>query len=271
MFISQNITFQSCRTILLLKTSELPFFTNSICVFAILTIIVLHFSSSNVLCPCISICNFYYGCNTSFHTFYSTKLPCIIGIIINFLIHIFIIFFRIILEFIVFSRFVFFSLAIILLSCVFVNILHFSCLFFTNCNDYNLSAGSAFFRVHTNIDKDGDCLQSNNNDSLNDLWLHFATFFFFLKFWFNNGSNTKLRFLVILIISAMLFLHKHIKTPEHNEAIRSCSKHEFFTFDCIDTCENIQSSGTQLTINHFSFSKLKYKNLNSFSQLLLLL
>ena len=93
MFISQNITFQSCRTILLLKTSELPFFTNSICVFAILTIIVLHFSSSNVLCPCISICNFYYGCNTSFHTFYSTKLPFIIGIIINFLIHIFIIFF----------------------------------------------------------------------------------------------------------------------------------------------------------------------------------
>ena len=28
---------------------------------------------------------------------------------------------------------------------------------------------------------------------------------------------------------------------------------------------------TQLTINHFSISKLKYKNLNSFSQLLLLL
>ena len=69
----------------------------------------------------------------------------------------------------------------------------------------------------------------------------------------------------------MLFLHKHIKTPDHNEAIRSCSKHEFFTFDYIDTCENIQSLETQLTINHFSISKLKYKNLNSFSQLLLLL
>ena len=69
----------------------------------------------------------------------------------------------------------------------------------------------------------------------------------------------------------MVFLHKHIKTPDHNEAIRSCSKHEFFTFDYIDTCENIQSLETQLTINHFSISKLKYKNLNSFSQLLLLL
>ena len=69
----------------------------------------------------------------------------------------------------------------------------------------------------------------------------------------------------------MLFLHKHIKTPDHNEAIRSCSKHEFFTFDYIDTCEKIQSLETQLTINHFSVSKLKYKTLNSFSQLLLLL
>ena len=37
------------------------------------------------------------------------------------------------------------------------------------------------------------------------------------------------------------------------------------------TCEKIQSLGTQLTMNHFSISKLKYKNLNSFSQLLLLL
>ena len=37
------------------------------------------------------------------------------------------------------------------------------------------------------------------------------------------------------------------------------------------TCEKIQSLGTQLTMNLFSISKLKYKNLNSFSQLLLLL
>ena len=59
MFISRNstflrfslntyITFQSCRTMLLLKISEVSFFTNSICVFAILTIFVLNFSTSNV-------------------------------------------------------------------------------------------------------------------------------------------------------------------------------------------------------------------------------
>ena len=69
----------------------------------------------------------------------------------------------------------------------------------------------------------------------------------------------------------LLFLHKHIKTLDHNEPIRSCSKHEFFILDYINTCENIQSLGTQLTINRFSISKLKYNSLNSFSQLLLLL
>ena len=91
-----------------------------------------------------------------------------------------------------------------------------------------------------------------------------------MKVWFNSISNIKLRLLVILVVS-VLFLHKHIKTPDHNEAIKSCSNHEFFTFDYIDTCENTQSLETQLTINHFSISKRKYKNLNSFFQLLLLL
>ena len=47
------------------------------------------------------------------------------------------------------------------------------------------------------------------------------------------------------------FLHKHIKNPDQNEAIRSCRKHEFFTFDYNDACENIQSLETQL--NHKSF------------------
>ena len=107
------------------------------------------------------------------------------------------------------------------------------------------------------------------------LWMIYGYFlqpcFFFLKVWFNNRRNIKLRLLVTLIVSVLLFLHRHIKNLDQNEAIKSCSKHKLFIFDYIDTCENIQSLWTQLIINHFSISKLKYKNLNSFSQLLLLL
>ena len=69
----------------------------------------------------------------------------------------------------------------------------------------------------------------------------------------------------------LLFLHNHIKTMDHNGPIRSCGKHEFSILDYINTCENILSLGTQLNINRFSISKLKYNSWNSFSQLLLLL
>ena len=62
-----------------------------------------------------------------------------------------------------------------------------------------------------------------------------------------------------------------MKILEHRKAIRSCSKYEFSTFDYTDTFINIQSLGTQPIINYFSISKVKYKNLNYFSQLLLLL
>ena len=72
-------------------------------------------------------------------------------------------------------------------------------------------------------------------------------------------------------ITFRFFLHKHIKTPNHQEAIRSCSRCEFFTSDFINACEDIQSLITRLTIYHYSISKLKYQNLDLFSHLLLLL
>ena len=62
-----------------------------------------------------------------------------------------------------------------------------------------------------------------------------------------------------------------MKIPKHRQAIKSCSRYEFSTFDYTDTFKNIQSLGTQPTINYFSISKVKYKHLNYFSQLLLLL
>ena len=116
------------------------------------------------------------------------------------------------------------------------------------------------------IDKDADCLQSK----ITTLWF-ILTLVFSFEVWFSNRNNMKLRLFVILIVSLLFFLHKHIKTPDHHEAIRSCSRHECFTFDYMDTFENIQSLRTQLTTNYFSISMLKCENLNSFSQFLLLL
>ena len=55
------ITFQSCRTMLLLKTSEVSFFTNSICVFPILTTIVLNFSTTYIQANCFESISQKFG------------------------------------------------------------------------------------------------------------------------------------------------------------------------------------------------------------------
>ena len=92
-----------------------------------------------------------------------------------------------------------------------------------------------------------------------------------MKIWFSKSGNKALRLFVFLIAYLLLFLHKHTKTSDPQETMKSCSRYEFFTSDFIETCEGIQSLITQLIINHYSISKLKYRNLNSFSHLLVLL
>ena len=71
-----------------------------------------------------------------------------------------------------------FSLAIILLWYVFVNVWHVHCLFYTNVNDNKSSSGPVFVHVHINIDNDADYLQCNNSTSSKDLWLLFSTLFY---------------------------------------------------------------------------------------------
>ena len=143
-----------------------------------------------------------------------------------------------------FLLFALLPLAFALLLCVCVNVLNVFYLF-TSFNDYNLSTGSTFFHIHTNIDKETNCLHKNNNTSSKNLWLLFS--------------------------ALVPFLHEPIKNPNHQEAIGSCSRYELVTSDFINACEDIQSLITQLTIDNCSISKLKYQNLNSLSHLLLLL
>ena len=73
----------------------------------------------------------------------------------------------------------FFSLAIILLLCVFANILHvyFTCLPALAVIIYHQILFFFFVFFHIDIDKDADCLESNN-DSLNDLGYFFQLCFF---------------------------------------------------------------------------------------------
>ena len=59
--------------------------------------------------------------------------------------------------------------------------------------------------IQANIDKDVNCLQSNNNASSKNLWLLFSASFLFLKIWFSKSDNITLRHFVFLIVYLLLF------------------------------------------------------------------
>ena len=261
------ITFQSCRTMLLLATSEVSFFTNSICVFAILTIIVLNFSASNVQTNCfrstsqkvgevlnsfalifliLVIWQFNSFCIPAFLSVIFTmvvtlvfmlfialifnmyiKLTCIIGIFINFVIHSFIIFFRIIFRIYYFLTFCcFFFIWPLYCFGVFLLIFYMFLVCFLLIVTIIIYQQVLLFFVFILILTK---MVTAFKVIITTLWMIYGYFlqpcFFFLKVWFNNRSNIKLRLLVILIVSEMLYLLKHIKTPDDNEAIRSGRKH----------------------------------------------
>ena len=119
----------------------------------------------------------------------------------------------------------FFSFAIILLLCVFANILHvyFTCLPALAVIIYHQIL-FFFFMFILILTKMLTALKVIT--TLWMIWVTFSNLVFFLKVWFYNWSNTKLRLLVNLIVSVLLFLHKHIKTSDHYKVKTSCSKHE---------------------------------------------
>ena len=110
------------------------------------------------------------------------KLTCIIGIFINFLIHFLSFFCALFLEFIIFSLSAVFFLRPFYCFCVFLLIFYMFHVCFLLILTIIIHRQVLLFFVF--IMWDPECLQSNDNVSLNDLWLLFATFLFSSKFSF---------------------------------------------------------------------------------------
>ena len=134
------------------------------------------------------------------------KLTRIIGNVINFFIHIFIIFSVLFLEFIIFSRFFF----LWPLYCFGAFLLIFYVSYFLLIVTIIIYQQVLLFFVFIVIlTKMVTALKV----IITTFWMIYGYFlepcFFFLKVWFNSRSNIKLRVLVISIVSVVLFLHKH--------------------------------------------------------------
>ena len=145
----------------------------------------------------------------------------------QFLVHIIIIFCKLFLNFFIFSRFAVFFVWPLYCFCVFLLIFYMFLVCFllilTVIIYHQVLLIVVFILILTKM-------LTAFKIIITTLWMISNYFlppcFFFLKVWLNNKSNIKkLRFLVILIVSVLLFLQKHIKTQDNHEAIRGCSKH----------------------------------------------
>ena len=99
------------------------------------------------------------------------KLLCVIKILIRFMFSIRMNFFRIVFRIFcfMFGYLLLLTMVLLLCWCFFVNVLQVSYMCFTSFNDCNSSSSSCSVFVHSHIiiEKDGDCLQSNDNSSSN--------------------------------------------------------------------------------------------------------
>ena len=138
------------------------------------------------------------------------KLICVIGIFINFLIHIFIIFFCIIFR-IYFLTFFFLFLWSLYCIRVFLLLFYMFLVCFLLIVTIIIYQQVLLFFVFILILTK---MVTAFKVIITTLWMIYGYFLqpCFFSWKFNNRSNIKLRLPVILVVSVMLFLHKHIKS-----------------------------------------------------------
>ena len=296
----------SFRTILKMSTSDVSFFTRLLCVFAIFNIIILNFakrtSFSNIctnililrqnlrlllLKPTI-VCLFVFWLLGISITGFVIKIvfTLILGLIfitsiIYFIIKLYIfinvfiqkleIFFRNflyilfrILSIFIFYCFVFF--AIILLIYIFVNLLH------VFRNIVNLFYILSSCLVSVNIDKDmTHTVRLESNVTSLELLIIFPVRFLFLLVWCKQKCDKKVKiFLIFWMCMTFVFL-KYKNSSDFFNDVRTCTRSEVLAFEFMNMCDDFEFLATRMNSTFYSVSKLKYRNLNSYVHLLIIL
>ena len=109
----------------------------------------------------------------------------------------------------------------------------------------------------------------SNNFNPEILFLVFSLMFYhsFLK----NTRELRVKIFTFLTLTSVLNFMKYFNHSEVYDGIKICSQLQFFTYESIITCDNIETSCLHSDLVFFLISKLQYKNSNSYFNLLLLL
>ena len=154
--------------------------------------------------------------------------------------------------------------AIILLICIFVNLLD----VFRNFVNliYIVSSPSS-----VNVDKNiTNTVHLQSNITSLELWIIFSVNFLFLLVWCKQKSDEKVEIILLFLICMIFLFLKNKNSSDFFNKVRT-SRSNFFVPKFKNICDHFQFSVTQMNSTFYSVSKLKYRNLNSFFHLLILL
>ena len=126
--------------------------------------------------------------------------------------------------------------------------------------------------VSVDVDKDTThTVRLESNVTSLELWIIFPVSFLFLLVWCKQKCDKKANiFLLFLMCMTFVFL-KYKNSSDFFNDLRTCTRSEFFAFEFMNMCDDFQFLATRLNSTFYSVSKLKYRNLNSYFHLLILL
>ena len=156
--------------------------------------------------------------------------------------------------------------AIILLICIFVNSLH----VFRNIVNVFYILSSRSVNVHVGKDITHIVRLESNIASL-DLWIIFPVTFLFLLVWCKQKCDKKVKnFILFLICMTFVFL-KYKNFSDFLKGMRTRTRSEFFAFEFMNMCDDFDFLVIRMKSTFYFVSKWKYRNLNSYFHLLILL
>ena len=85
-----------------------------------------------------------------------------------------------------------------------------------------------------------------------------------------HNCELTIKIFEFLILISVLNVMKYFNHSEVYDGIKICSQLRFFTYESINTCDNVETSCLHSDLVFSSISKLQYRNSNSYFNLLLL-
>ena len=104
-----------------------------------------------------------------------------------------------------------------------------------------------------------------------ELWIIFPVTFLFLLVWCKQKSDKKVKNFLLFLMCITFLFRKYKNFSDFCNAVSTCTRSEFFASEFMNVCDDFQFSVTRMNNAFYSVSKVKYRNLNSYFHLLILL